>query len=218
MNPTGTNEHSPCQSEHMSDEKPKVDDSTSVSRQQLLAMVLLAVAAVGTVVFLFSGNRPGGAAGGGPGAPPPVLKDVIGVRIGSEQAPVQVDALLPISTGCQDPVGLFLVEAARMHGKKLSVRIFDMKSVDAQMIMTKTGIKCAAVLIDGETRFDLGGTIGKVLLEGPMEASDVRDVVATKLAAVSGGVAPELPAIVLPREAARNGPGDVLPTQPVPGR
>lgn len=216
VSPCGTNEHGFCQSERMSDDTDKGESTPSASRQQLSAIVLLAIAAVGTVVFLFIGNRPDGRVSGGAGAPPPVLRDVVGVRFGSEKAPVQVDAMLPITTGCQDAVGLFLVAAARMHGKKLSVRVFDMKSVDAQMIMARTGIKCAAVIVDGETRFDLGGTFGKVLLEGPMELSDVRNVIAGKLSAISGGVAPELPVIVSAEEATPTRPTGMPPVQGAP--
>ncbi|MBT4820158.1 MAG: hypothetical protein HN742_27430 [Lentisphaerae bacterium] len=213
--PGGTNLHSLCLSERMNDETPQPSSPPCACRQQWVSIVLLVLAAMATLVFLFTANRPGGQGALGAGGKPAVLRDLVGVRVGSEKAPIQVDAMLPVSTGCQDAVGLFLIEAARMHGKKLSVRVFDMKSVDAQMIMTRTGIKCAAVIVDGDTRFDLGGAIGKVLLEGPMELSDVRAVVSGKLAAVSGGTPPELPAIAAPDEGSATKP-EAPPSRPAP--
>ena len=148
----------------------------------------------------------------GPGARPVTPGETGGVQqgpalapfcdklFGSESAEVQTVALLPVTTGCQDGVGLYLLDLAREHGRHVSVRVLDMKTEAAHAVMRQHGLRCACVIVNGETRFDLGGETGKLLLEGPMELEDVREVLKSELAAAYGDDAP-VPKPVPPKRA-----------------
>ena len=61
--------------------------------------------------------------------------------------------------------------------------------------MCELGIKCASVVVNGKTRFDLGPALGRVLLEGPMDAADVRAVLTAEIRRTAGQAAPVLPAV-----------------------
>jgi len=137
---------------------------------------------LGNVVVLLAGLCLVAAAGscGGRGAKAadggPLLAAHLGKEIGDPQAPIAVEAILPVNNGCQDALGLYLVDLATKDPSLLRVRIYDMKGPDGRALMASKGIKCACVLVQGTTQFDLGGTLGKVLLEGPMDPVDVYHV------------------------------------------
>jgi len=122
------------------------------------------------------------------------LPSLCGKLFGDPEARVAVVALLPVSSGCQDALGAFLVTVAQAIPDKVSVRIHDMKSADAAAIMKAQDIRCACVIVNGRTRFDLGPENGKRLLEGPMDPEDIRDVLISELKTIYGEPGPELPA------------------------
>jgi hypothetical protein len=109
-------------------------------------------------------------------APAPQLAAYVGTVRGDRQAPVVVEAILPVNNGCQDALGLYLVDLATRNPSLLQVHTYDMKSPEGRALMASKGIKCACVLVQGTTKFDLGGDTGKVLLEGPMDPFDVHKV------------------------------------------
>ena len=166
---------------------------SQTARQALTAVAcLLAIAGAGV---LFVVRQPSGPAqphpGGAPGSQQgPALAPYCGQQVGGETAGVKAVALLPVTTGCQDEVGFYLLDLAREHDQHVSVRVLDMKSAAAQVVMSQHGLRCACVIVNGKTRFDLGGETGKVLLEGPMDLEDVRDVLKAELAAAYGDGAP----------------------------
>jgi len=123
----------------------------------------------------------------------PQLASFCGRDLGAASATVQVLAMLPVSAGCQDEAGLYLLDVVKKHGDRLGVRILDIKSDEAQCLMRQHRVKCACVLINGRTRFDLGGETGKVLLEGPMDVSDIRLALQAELHAAYGDSVGELP-------------------------
>jgi len=159
------------------------------SRRCLVVAVLAMVA----VAWGPSCGRPATAGG-------PRLAPYVGKVLGSADAPIAVEAMLPVNNGCQDALGLYLAEVAAKCPELLRVRILDMKSAEGRAVMAAHGIKCAAVLVQGTTRFDLGGAEGKLLLEGPMDPLDVyrvlqrqvRDTAASsvELPVPAGGAAP----------------------------
>ena len=149
------------------------------------------------------GPSPSGAAGGK--AKGPALAPFSDKLVGSESAQVEALALLPFSTGCQDDIGLYLLDLARENGRHVNVRLLDMKSEAARAVMRQHGLRCACVIVNGETRFDLGGETGKLLLEGPMDLEDVREVLKSELAAAYGGGAP-VPKPVPPKKARPGNP------------
>jgi len=162
------------------------------------------------------GHQAGDSAPPPPERPAPALVALCGQLFGSEQAPVRVVGLLPVATGCQDPLGLYLVDVARQYKTMVSVRIFDMKSQEARAVMARHNLRCAAVLVNERTRFDLGQQDGKVLLEGPMDPQDVRRALLFELKAACGESAPDLPPAPedapKPRRAApQGGAGDERP-------
>lgn len=122
----------------------------------------------------------------------PVLAAYLGKTVGEAQAPIAVDAILPVNNGCQDALGLYLVKLAAEHPAWLRVRVYDMKGPDGRALMASKGIKCACVLVQGTTQFDLGEGLGKVLLEGPMDPLDVYHVLQHQVTAVAS------PPVVLP--------------------
>lgn len=143
----------------------------------------------------------------------PSLSSLCGRQFGEASARVEVTALLPVSGGCQDALGLFLVKVAEKVPEKVSVRVYDMKSDDAAAIMQAQNIRCACVIVNGRTRFDLGPEDGKRLLEGPMDPADVRTVLLSELKTVYGEPVPELPAapvVILPKPNA-TAPAPELP-------
>lgn len=111
----------------------------------------------------------------------PALAPYVGQSLGAVTAPVAVEALLPIRNGCQDVLGLYLVQAAREFPDLVRVQILDMHSVEGRGRLEAHGLRCAAVLVQGSTRFDLGDAGGKVLLEGPMDPLDVYRVLKREL-------------------------------------
>ena len=136
-------------------------------QRHVTGRVLAVSAAAGLVICLASCGRQTSAGGG------PRLAAYLGKALGEAQAPIQIEALLPVNNGCQDALGLYLASVAAQYPALFQVRIFDMKSTEGRMLMTAKGIKCAAVIVQGTTRFDLGGAEGKVLLEGPMDPADL---------------------------------------------
>ena len=130
-------------------------------RGQLLAVIVLAGIAVGVIVFVLSGgNAPGPTSAKAiPGAPSlsGKLRPLCGKPIGRPDAKVRVQAFLPVTIGCQDPIGVYLVEQARKFPRGIYLRIYDMKEEAARLEMAKYGLHCAAVVINGTTRFDLEG-------------------------------------------------------------
>lgn len=101
------------------------------------------------------------------------LRNLCGQTFGLPSAPVKIEAFLPVMTGCQDASGLWLVQTAQTRPEIFSVTIFDMSSGEGRRRMRDYGIRCAAVVINGSTRFDLPPPVGKILLEGPMDPTEV---------------------------------------------
>jgi hypothetical protein len=97
-----------------------------------------------------------------------------------------VDAILPVNNGCQDALGLYLVDLATAHPSLICVRVLDMKSDEGRALLASKGIKCASVLVQGMTQFDLGGDDGKLLLEGPMDPFDVHAVLQAQVRMAAG--------------------------------
>ena len=148
-------------------------------------------------------------AGCGKGSPPPPeavqsrqtseerkLVPLCGKLIGEPDAKVKVIAVLPVSVGCKDHLGLYLAAIGRKHPSMVSVRIEDMKSEQGLRVMQQHNLSCATILINGRSMFDLPEG-GKVLLEGPNlgETEDLRRALAAELKAAYGDSAPELPAV-----------------------
>lgn len=119
--------------------------------------------------------------------PPPPLETYCDRPLGNPDAAIAVQTMLPVGTGCQDTVGLYLAGLAETHPDVFRVQIHDMKSETGRAVMRSNGIRCAAVLVDGSTRFDLGTEHGKVLLEGPMDPMDVYRVLCMKVASLGEG-------------------------------
>jgi len=168
---------------------------SSPRRDQWATVLVLAATGLAATVFLLLNPSPGAGrhsvAGGGATAGP-ALTRFLGKRFGAVQAKVQVLAFLPVTAGCQDDVGLYLVGAAGKNGSQLSVQLYDMRSEAGQRLMHEHGVKCASVVINGRTRFDLGGEDGKVLLEGPMDLEEVRRSLLAELKSAYGEAAPTL--------------------------
>ncbi len=126
----------------------------------------------------------------------PRLAPYLGKTIGSADAPIAIEAMLPVNNGCQDAIGVYLAQVASQNPDVFRVRILDMKSAEGRALMAAKSITCAAVLVQGATRFDLGAAAGgKVLLEGPMDPLDVCRVLRFQLKTVVGRtvVLPEPP-------------------------
>lgn len=181
---------------------------SQTATRALTALVCLIVMTVGCVLFVVWSDSETGPAPLTPGAAGavvqgPALAPFCDRLFGSESAGVKAVALLPVTTGCQDEVGLYLIDLAREQGRYVSVRVLDMKSGAAQAVMLQQGLRCACVIVNGETRFDLGGDTGKLLLEGPMDLEDVREVLKSELTKAYGDGAPALKPV--PPEKARQG-------------
>jgi hypothetical protein len=151
-----------------------------------------------------------------PAAPPAAkaaasdLVSQVGRRVGDESAKVQVVAVLPVSRGCQDQVGLYILDAARANPAMLSAVVYDMKGDDGQRVLKEKNHTCLSVFVNGSTKFDVGDAGRKVMLEGPLDYNysmdDVRDVLMAELKKAYGDKAPKLP----PPPAAE-GPGNAAP-------
>jgi hypothetical protein len=113
--------------------------------------------------------------------------------LGSADAPVRVVSFLPVIDGCQDVIGEYLAEVAEKHPAVFQVRILAMKSPEARELMAANEIRCAAVMVNGKTTFDLGGEEGKFILEGPMDPRDVARALAAAAREALGDGAPVLP-------------------------
>lgn len=111
----------------------------------------------------------------------PALAPYVGQALGAAAAPVAVEALLPIQNGCQDVLGLYLVAVSRAYPELVRLQILDMHSAAGRARLEAHRLRCAAVLVQGSTRFDLGDDGGKVLLEGPMDPLDVHRVLQREL-------------------------------------
>ena len=178
--------------------------SSSSVRGQLLAVLVLLALAAGAVAFVLAGsNRPRKrhkprpvSLSGQAAAEQQTLRTVCGKAVGADSAKVKVEAFLPVTIGCQDPVGLYLVAQARRAPSQLRVQISDMKDEKARARMDGFGVHCAAVVVNGKTRFDLGRHGGKLLLEGPMDIEDVCRVLGHELEQAYGDAAmkPSVPA------------------------
>jgi hypothetical protein len=129
------------------------------------------------------------------------LRSLCNRQLGGSDAPVVIEAVLPVTSGCQDGIGFYVADLAQARPDLFSVCVYDMKSDPGHEVMLRNGIKCAAVIINGTTRFDLGEEGGKVLLEGPMDPLDVYDVLSVQLATLS-----PRPEFALPEPEACAGP------------
>ncbi len=146
------------------------------------------VRALGAVVlFLLAGCGERTGVGPRAQAAPRTLAEFRGRQWGDSEAPVRILAMLPVGTGCQDVTGMWLGGIALAYPDVFSVRIFDMRSPEGRRTMAAQGIRCAAVVVNGKTRFDLPPPMGKVLLEGPMDPLDVYHVVKWVAAACGAG-------------------------------
>ncbi|MDX9981185.1 MAG: hypothetical protein RBU25_14255 [Lentisphaeria bacterium] len=121
------------------------------------------------------------------------LAGLVGRQLGSPDAPVRVVSFLPVIDGCQDVIGEYLAAVAEKYPAVFQVRILAMKSPEGRELMAAHEIRCAAVMVNGETTFDLGGEDGKFILEGPMDPRDVVRALAAAARAAVGDRAPELP-------------------------
>lgn len=178
-------------------------------RYHLVTLLMVAAVLLLGAGVLCVGSRPGRGTSANPRsvAPEPVLRPFCEVPHGEPAAAVQVLAMLPVSAGCQDTVGLYLLDVVQRHEGRMGLRLFDMKSSAAQRLMQQHGVKCACVIINGKTRFDLGGATGKVLLEGPMDLADVRLALLAELRAAYGESVPGLPPVPQePSPGATRGP------------
>lgn len=121
------------------------------------------------------------------------LADLVGRQLGSSDAPVRVVSFLPITEGCQDAIGEYLAEVADLFPTVFRVEIFSMRNAEGRERMAAHDIRCAAVLVNGTTTFDLGGEDGKFILEGPMDPRDVARALAAAAREAVGDRAPQLP-------------------------
>jgi hypothetical protein len=147
--------------------------------------------AAGAVVALLLGLASCGRSGSAGSAPR--LAQYVGKTLGNAAAPIAVEAILPVNNGCQDALGVYLAQTVSQNPTLFRLRIFDMKSAEGRALMASKGIKCAAVLVQGTTQFDLGAEAGKILLEGPMDPMDLYRVLSfhLKTTAASAVVLPE---------------------------
>lgn len=136
---------------------------------------------------------------------PPALAAHCDAPVGNADAPVHIQAFLPVNNGCQDSLGLYLVGIAQKNPDIFRVEVIDMKSQNGSAMMAQCGIRCAAVRINGETAFDLPAPTGKVLLEGPMDPRDVRSALVETLKGRKLELAHELPHPVVPEGFAKDG-------------
>jgi len=136
------------------------------TRPAILAVPLLA--AIVAAALLFGRNE-----APAPPAEPPrqkapsELSSLCGKLVGNADAQVKVTAVLPVSVGCQDDVGLYLLSLARRFPDRLCVQVLDMKQEDGRRFMAGQGLKCASVVVNGKTQFELDADGDKLLLEGP---------------------------------------------------
>ncbi len=121
------------------------------------------------------------------------LAGLVDRQLGSPDAPVRVVSFLPVIDGCQDVIGEYLAEVAEKYPAVFQVRILAMKSPEGRERMAAHEIRCAAVMVNGKTTFDLGGEDGTFILEGPMDPRDVTRALAAAARAAVGDQAPELP-------------------------
>ena len=128
----------------------------------------------------------------------PTLSSLCEKPFGREHAPIQVQAFLPLNNGCQDSLGLYLVDLAQKHPDVFRVEVLDMKSERGHATMVQNGIRCAAVRINSRTSFDLPQPTGKILLEGPMDPLDVYHALLQVLDAEGTTVPEGLPRPVIP--------------------
>ncbi len=145
--------------------------------------------ALGLLIGLVSCGRSGSADGSSR------LAAYVGKTMGDAGAPIAVEAILPVNNGCQDALGVYLAQITAQNPTVFRLRILDMKSPEGRALMAAKGIKCAAVLVQGTTQFDLGAEAGKILLEGPMDPLDLYRVLCFQLktTAASALVLPEPP-------------------------
>jgi len=115
--------------------------------------------------------------------------------IGEAEAKVQVVAILPVSVGCKDHLGLYLADVANRFPSRVRVTLHDMQSEAGRRAMQQYERKCAVVLINGKSRFELDGG-RKVRLEGADlgDAEEVRLALTQALRTAYAESAPALPA------------------------
>ncbi|MDP6438995.1 MAG: hypothetical protein QGH74_05120 [Candidatus Brocadiia bacterium] len=163
---------------------------------RIAAVVLVVVAMIVVGAVLLSGG-PDGPTGQEPIAKKEesLLLPLCDKLIGEPSAKVKVIALLPVEVACKDQVGLYLAAVAEKHPSMVSVRIADLGSEPGMQVKEEYGIKCATVLINGKSEFDLGpGIRDKFRLQAlDMNAPDVRRALVAELDEVYGDSAPELP-------------------------
>ncbi len=162
--------------------------------ESLAATLILAGIGLAVILFVLSAGNARNHESRRRSLPPPAggktrgsLRRICGKPIGAAGAPVTVEAFLPVSIGCQDPIGLYLARCARDNPRAIRFQLYDMKDAAARRRMAKFGVHCAAVVINGSTRFDLGKHGGRLLLEGPMELEDVKKALAWSLQQVRTG-------------------------------
>lgn len=162
------------------------------------AVVLSRICEIATAFFLLTGLyacRPSRDSVAGESPAGPALARYCGQTLGSAEAGIVIDAILPVKNGCQNDLGIYVVALAKRFPETFRVRIFDMRSQEGHAVMRLNHIKCAAVIVNGTTRFDLGGSLGKVLLEGPMDPADLYHVLVDLAAKKAPGIT--LPAPVI---------------------
>ena len=123
----------------------------------------------------------------------PQLAPLCNKVIGEPAARVKVIAVLPVAVGCKDDIGLYLASVSRESPSMVSLRVVDMRSNQGTQVMNEYGIHCAAVLVNGKSKFDFGEE-DRLLLEGAaLSAADVRRALDAELRELYGDSAPQLP-------------------------
>lgn len=123
----------------------------------------------------------------------PQLAPLCNKVIGDPDAKVKVIALLPVQVGCRDDIGLYLASVSRESPSMVSLRIVDMNSMQGARVMNEYEIGCAAVLVNGKSKFDFGEEDRLLLLGAGFSAADVRRGLDAELKEIYGDSAPQLP-------------------------
>ncbi len=81
--------------------------------------------------------------------------------VGSASAAVQVNAILPEGSDCHDTVVKFLTEIGKAYPRKLRAEFSGMESLSEEELSDKVGEVCAAILVNGKTKFKFRTPDGK---------------------------------------------------------
>jgi hypothetical protein len=135
----------------------------------IIGMVLVVLAALVFSLVIRARRTDGGSVassllGGGPHPPASLNID----PVGSEDAKVQVVAVLPAGSDCHSGVAKFLSDTATAHPDEIHVSFVSMEEFSNDKLKNKIGQVCAAILINDKATFEImkHGKLASVSLIG----------------------------------------------------